>query len=110
MATEIRPELSEKNPYWIGKHRYYELKHFCLQYPIWKKAYNALLGLSSRPNDLDTLALMGYRLYRAEIRGVDAPDGVVLISKDRLSKRSAIKWIPIDKYVWIAKEIKNDVG
>lgn len=27
MATEIRPELSEKNPYWIGKHRYYELKH-----------------------------------------------------------------------------------
>ena len=25
MATEIRPELSEKNPYWIGKHRYYEL-------------------------------------------------------------------------------------
>lgn len=57
-----------------------------------------------------TLALMGYRLYRAEIRGVDAPDGVVLISKDRLSKRSAIKWIPIDKYVWIAKEIKNDVG
>ena len=43
MATEIRPELSEKNPYWIGKHRYYELKHFCLQYPIWKKAYNALL-------------------------------------------------------------------
>ena len=41
MATEIRPELSEKNPYWIGKHRYYELKHFCLQYPIWKKAYNA---------------------------------------------------------------------
>ena len=53
MATEIRPELSEKNPYWIGKHRYYELKHFCLQYPIWKKAYNALLGLSSRPNDLD---------------------------------------------------------
>lgn len=30
MATEIRPELSEKNPYWIGKHRYYELKHFCI--------------------------------------------------------------------------------
>ena len=57
-----------------------------------------------------TLALMGYRLYRAEIKGVDAPDGIVLISKDRLSKRSAIKWISIDKYVWIAKEIKNDVG
>lgn len=36
MGTTIRPELSEKNPYWIERHRYYELKHFCLQYPIWK--------------------------------------------------------------------------
>lgn len=39
MSTTIRPELSEKNKYWIEKHRYYELKHFCLQYPFWKKAY-----------------------------------------------------------------------
>ena len=46
MGTTIRPELSEKNPYWIERHRYYELKHFCLQYPIWKKAYAALDGLA----------------------------------------------------------------
>lgn len=39
MATMIRPEISEKNKYWIDKHRHYELKHFCLQYPMWKKAY-----------------------------------------------------------------------
>ena len=39
MATVIRPELSEKNKYYIDKHRYYELKHFCLQYKEWKKAY-----------------------------------------------------------------------
>ncbi len=51
MGTTIRPELSEKNPYWIEKHRYYELKHFCLQYPIWKKAYLALNGLAKRPTD-----------------------------------------------------------
>jgi hypothetical protein len=31
--------ISEKNKYWIDKHRHYELKHFCLQYPTWKKAY-----------------------------------------------------------------------
>lgn len=52
MGTVIRPEVSEKNKYWIERHRYYELKHFCLQYPIWKKAYVALDGLSSRPADL----------------------------------------------------------
>ena len=49
MGTAIRPELSEKNKYWIEKHRYYELKHFCLQYPIWKKAYLALDSMSRRP-------------------------------------------------------------
>lgn len=41
MATVLRAELSEKNKYWIDKHRYYELKHLCLQYPIWKSAYIA---------------------------------------------------------------------
>lgn len=51
MATTIRPELSEKNPYWIEKHRYYELKHFCLQYPIWRKAYSSLSGISGKPSD-----------------------------------------------------------
>lgn len=39
MATVIRAKISEKNKYYIDKHRYYELKHFCLQYNEWKKAY-----------------------------------------------------------------------
>ena len=42
MATDIRPELSIKNKYYIDRHRYYELKHFCLQYPEWKKTYTEL--------------------------------------------------------------------
>ena len=48
MATVIRPEISTRNKYWIDKHRHYELKHFCLQYPIWKRTYAALndLGIS----------------------------------------------------------------
>ncbi len=52
MSTTIRPELSKKNPYWIERHRYYELKHFCLQYPIWKKARAELSSLSQRPLDI----------------------------------------------------------
>ena len=39
MATTVRAEVSLKNKYYIDKHRHYELKHFCLQYPMWKKAY-----------------------------------------------------------------------
>lgn len=45
MATVIRPEVSTKNKYWIDKHRHYELKHFCLQYPMWKKVHADLLDL-----------------------------------------------------------------
>lgn len=46
MATNIRAEVSLKNKYYIDKHRYYELKHFCLQYPQWKKAYHDYSDLS----------------------------------------------------------------
>lgn len=49
MGTNIRPEISERNPYWISKHRYYELKHFCLQYNGWASAYKALDGKTARP-------------------------------------------------------------
>ena len=60
MSTTIRPEISMKNTYWIERHRYYELKHFCLQYPAWKKAYNSLLGLSSR-RDVDNVSRNKYQ-------------------------------------------------
>lgn len=46
MATVIRAEISQKNKYWINKHRYYELKHFCLQYPDWKKVYSELCDVN----------------------------------------------------------------
>ncbi len=42
MSTLIRPEIRKDSPYYISKHRYYELKHFCLQYPEFKKTYNLL--------------------------------------------------------------------
>lgn len=48
MATTIRPKLSKKNKYYVEKHRYYELKHFCLQYPIWKQEYLDLDGYTDR--------------------------------------------------------------
>ena len=57
-------------------------------------------------NGNPTLALMGYRLYRVDIEEVDAPDGVVLITKDRLNNNMSFKWIKIDTFVWVAKEVK----
>lgn len=53
MATVIRPEISEKNEYWIERHRYYELKHFCMQYNSWKQRLAELDGLYGRRLDME---------------------------------------------------------
>ena len=47
-----KPELSRKNPYHITKHRYYELKHFCLQYEDWKKALAMLDGWRAHGDEI----------------------------------------------------------
>lgn len=39
---KFKSELSRRNKYRISKHRYLELKHFCLQYYEWKQRYNDL--------------------------------------------------------------------
>ena len=54
--SNVRPQLSQDNPYWISRHRYYELKHFCLQYYIWKSRYNEM-GISLRSVATDSLAV-----------------------------------------------------
>lgn len=53
MGTTIRAEVSKKNKYWIEKHRYYELKHYCLQYPIWKDALLSIDSLSKRSIEME---------------------------------------------------------
>ena len=50
--SDLKPELSEKSKYHLSKHRYYELRHFCLQYPDWKKQV-AMLGQPQTPEFLD---------------------------------------------------------
>ena len=59
MDTPFHRELSKNNPYYIPRERYYELKYFCLQYPVWKKAYESLSSLSGRPYDLEHVQKSG---------------------------------------------------
>ena len=50
MSTVIRPEISDRSPYYVSKHRYYELKHFCLQYPEWKAKLKELEETYNSPS------------------------------------------------------------
>lgn len=84
MGTRIRPELSVKNKYWLDRHRYYELKHFCLQYKKWKTAYAHLDGMTSNciesaisrtnvhsnPTERCAMAKMRYARYMDMIESV----------------------------------------
>lgn len=41
----MRTTVSKKNKYWISRHRYLELSHFCAQYNEWIKIRKDLEGL-----------------------------------------------------------------
>lgn len=85
MATVIRPELSIKNEYWIDKHRYYELKHFCLQYNEWKRLHSesdgyggkssiaslGRVGLTSRVDDGTARYAIERDIYAGRIKMVE---------------------------------------
>lgn len=78
MATMIRPEISEKSKYYINKHRHYELKHFCLQYPLWKQEYAALDSPSIRSTSNE---------YRPSSNIPGDPTGTFVVKKEYYSER-----------------------
>ena len=49
MSNDLKAELSAKNKYRIERHRYYELKHFCLQYQHWKDMLQNIDGYGYIP-------------------------------------------------------------
>lgn len=48
----MKATVSKKNKYWISRHRYWELVHFCLQYKHWVKMRNALVSIHSMSPDI----------------------------------------------------------
>lgn len=54
-----RAEVSKKNKYYISKHRYYELKHFCLQYKEWEDGIRVLDAWIKNPSDYTMIDAKG---------------------------------------------------
>lgn len=74
--TTIIPEISTKSKYWISKHRYYELKHFCMQYGEWVKEVTTLeafitprAGQSEVKHDSDPCNIENIYIRIAELHG-----------------------------------------
>lgn len=82
MGTVIRPNISRKNRYWIDKHRHYELKHFCLQYPEWKRMYSENPSASvSKLNELLDYNISGDPTARQAIRRAQYLERINLIER-----------------------------
>lgn len=96
----IRPELSKNNKYWISKHRYYELKYFCLQYPMWKKAYEAS----------DGLRICSYDLVYISTTEVDDPTGNCVEERSiYLDRMKTVEKAAIDADPYLASYILKAV-
>lgn len=96
MATVIRAEISEKNKYWISKHRHYELKHFCLQYYTWKKMYSELDGFGRHADNTTN--------YRTNIPG-DPTANCVEIKESYLERMDLIRRTAYDADPFLADYI-----
>lgn len=48
-----RGDISRKNKYYLPKHRFYELYHWCLQYPEWEAEYRSIILLPGGGLDRD---------------------------------------------------------
>lgn len=107
MSTNIRPEISSKNKYWIDKHRYYELKHFCLQYSSWKKAYSAI-------NELSVSLPMIERIYSSSNIPVDLTAKYAIMKacyaeRIKMIEKAAME-ADKDLYVYILKGVTEGLS
>lgn len=73
MTTTIKPSISRKNLHYISKHRYYELKHYCLQYDEWKDAYHRLAN-----------PLHSAKVRREKSMDISDPTGDLAVKKQTL--------------------------
>lgn len=94
MGTTIRPEVSVNNKYWIDKHRHYELKHFCLQYPRWKKLYTYL---DDRTMSSPKLYEVRYSNSKVDITARIATDKAYYLEKIDLIEETAME---TDEYLY----------
>jgi len=44
MSVSVRSEFSKRSRWWLSKHRFLELYHYCLQYREWKAELKSLDG------------------------------------------------------------------
>ena len=87
----LKNELSERSRYYLSKHRYLELKHFCLQYPEWKVRLREIVDISAHD-----MATAGSDQISNETERIGI-ERTILQNKIELVERTAME---TDKALW----------
>lgn len=99
MGTKVTAEISKKSQYYISKHQYYELKHFCLQYKDWVAEKNYLLTSVSRPRMIPVRTdILVNRLEDRAIRVMELDKKIQLVEQCLMEAGS-------DIYQWLKKGV-----
>lgn len=77
----LKPELSEKNKHRIYSHRYYELKHFCLQYPYWKEQLKKIAAIDARTTEVCSSSNVSDPTSRKAIARAYYTEKIALVEK-----------------------------
>lgn len=98
MSTELKPELSKKNPYYISRYRFYELRNFCLQYADWKATIRSLDGYKCDAKfivvEKDQPMLGDSIVERAVITREELENRIRLVEKvAEITEPSLAKWL-----------------
>ena len=102
---DLKAELSKKSRYYVNKHRYYELKHFCLQYPDWKREYQSLEIRISRSYEHETVVQNGLERPVEDL----AERRERLLDKIKMVERAATL---ADECIgkWLLKAVTEDIA
>lgn len=88
--AHLKAKLSTRSPYWISEHRYYELKHYCLQYPEWKKLYLSLSPDPVRHADITVKHMPSDHTEELAIQRAELKRNMDLIERVALSLDQAL--------------------
>ena len=110
-----------KSEFTLSKHRFYELKHFCLQYPDWEMLYKQLDGWPEEisKNEGDTTSRDGIRRadLMSRIQTVKAAadecaeyrrDILEFVTQNHKPEEfSGEFWYYYRKFFWVLDKIRN---
>ena len=99
MGTVIRAEISKKGKWWISKHRYYELKHYCLQYREMKEELESMIKLPGSFCDIS-----GQAAFDGDRTGNTAIDRAYLSHRIESIEQAAVESDP-ELYDYILKAV-----